>query len=921
MARRLLILLLLAACFCMRPVAVFTQQTPQIDTALVAQFVAADAAAREVLIRSRPEILDASFAAALNNEGQRLRNAADFDGSLQHHRAALYIGEQYDRPATVVSSKNALSLLASAQSNAALAMQLSREALALAERTNDLAGQQQSWGNIGALHRRSAELEDAAAAMERAIDLAKRLNDPLLVGRAMHTAGVVQSELGNTARALDIMLQAVANKIAGKAPPGDFLTSFSVIGSIYSNQGELDVAMDYYKRAIDVMNGEVNATVAGVYSNIGLIQRARRQYDDARKTYAMALPIARRFRSEGIEATIIFNLAQIAWHEEELDKAEDLFRQSLTIRERVGPQGYLMESLDSLSGLLAERGRYDEALPLAERAVYLSSQSRMLDELWRARVSAGTAYMGLQRYDEARASFEHGIETIETLRTLAPIGNGEPHAIFEKLTPYYELAELDIKVGRTFDGLAAVDRARARTLVEILSTREAPSRNLTEAEREHEQEMTNAILDASDLVDAERANAAPDRARLTTFEAQLASARAARDAYITNLFAQRPDLRLSSGRTSPVTPAQLAGVLTPGTAVISFVLEDHTSWVYVATAGPGGPVVTAHALLKGNDELLSTTAKFVEQVSSRDLAFSPTARASYDLLFGPAEARLRGITHLIIIPDGPLWRLPFQALMTPRGTFMIEERAVSYAPSIAALVALEARRRSRPAATPFLLALGDPLLSTSAATSPGNSAAQRGESFARLPEAGREVLALRSLYGAARSDILTSAAASEGALRARATRATVLHLATHGVLDDKSPMYSRLLLAPGPGTSADDDGRLEAWEVMEMGVTADIAVLSACQTAGAGPGFGEGLMGLSWSLFASGASTAVVSQWAVDSASTTELMLAFHRRLLAERQRDGAPARALRQASLSLLKKAAYRHPFYWAGFMSIGAK
>lgn len=80
-------------------------------------------------------------------------------------------------------------------------------------------------------------------------------------------------------------------------------------------------------------------------------------------------------------------------------------------------------------------------------------------------------------------------------------------------------------------------------------------------------------------------------------------------------------------------------------------------------------------------------------------------------------------------------------------------------------------------------------------------------------------------------------------------------------------------------------------------------------------------MGLSWSLFASGASTAVVSQWAVDSASTTALMLSFHRQLLAAKQQDGASARALREASLSLLKQSAYRHPFYWAGFMSIGAK
>lgn len=912
---------MLVAVLCLRPVSGLTQQAPTVDPALAAQFVAADAPARETMIQTHPEILEAAFTAWLNTEGQRLRNARNIEGALAHHRAALYVGEQHDRPAAAVGAMNGLSAIAAAQNDAATAMQLAERALALAERTNNITGQQQSWVNIGGLQQDSGELDKAAASLERAVDLAKQMNNPLLVGRALQTASGVQRDLGNSAKALDILLQALKYKTEGKATPNDFLNTYTAIGILYTGEGALDVALDYYKRAIDGMNGEVTLGVAGVYNNIGLIQRARRQYDEARKTYETALPIARRFGNAGLEATMLFNLAQVAWHEDELDKAEDLFRQSLALRERAGPRTGLIESLDSLSGLLSERGRHEEALPLAERAVRMSTESRMLDELWRGLVTTGQANQGLHRHDEARAAYERAIETIETLRALAPIGNGEPHAIFEKLTPYYELAELDIHVGRPFDGLAAVDRARARTLVEILSNSQSPSRHFSEADREREQELTSAIVDASSKVETERAKPSPDKTKLETLDAHLTAARAARDAFVTNLFAQQPDLRLSSGRTTPITEKQLAGVLSPGTAVVTFVLEDHESWVYVATASPAGPVVTAHALPKGTDRLLSTTSKFIEQVSSRDMGFGTTARSEYDLLLAPAESRLRGITHLIIIPDGPLWQLPFQALKTPRGTFVIEERAVSYAPSIAALVSLEERRRSRPAGAPFLAALGDPALSSTTLASLAQNGSPRGEALARLPEAGREVLALRSLYGASRSTVLTNEAASEAALRGLAGRATVLHLATHGVLDNKSPMYSHLFLAPGTGASASDDGKLEAWEVMEMGIRADIAVLSACHTAGGGPGFGEGLMGLSWSLFASGASTAVVSQWAVDSASTTALMLAFHKQLLTPQPREGAPARALRQASLSLLKQRAYAHPFYRAGFVAIGAK
>lgn len=920
MARRFSLLLLLAACLCMRPASVFTQQASTVDAALAAEFVAADTAAREVLIRSHPDILEATFTAWLNTEGQRRRNARDYEGALQYHRAALYVGEQHDRPAAVVSATNGLSAVAAAQNDPAGAMQLAERALAIAERTNNLAGQQQSWGNIANLQSRGSDPEKAVASSQRAVELARQMNEPLLLGRALHTAGSVQYDLGNNATALNLLMQAVTAKTTGHAPPADLLNTYSMIGAIYSDEGELDVAMDYYKRGIDGMKGEVTVSVAGVYNNIGLIQRARRQYDDARKTYAMALPIAKEAGNRGLEATMLYNLAQIEWHEDHLDRAEALFRESLEIRERSGPRNGLIESLDSLSSLLEERGHYDESVALAERAVRLSSESKMLDELWRGQKAAGRAYQGLKRFDEALTSFDRSIETIETMQTLASMGVGEPHAIFEKLTPYYELAELDIQLGRTFDGLAAVDRARARTLVEILSTNKTPTRALTIAEREREQELTTAIVSASGQVDAERGKPSPDRARLSTLEASLTSARATRDAYVTSLFAQRPELRFGSGRTAPITQAQLASVLSPGTAIAAFVLEDHESWIYIATAGPAGPVVTAHALPKGNDRRTAATEKFITQVASRDLAFSTSARDAYDLLLAPAEARLRGISHLIIIPDGPLWRLPFQALKSPRGTFVIEERAISYAPSIAALVALEARKRSRQTRAPFLVALGDPA-SAATETQATTTQPQRNGAVAPLPEAGREVQALRALYGASRSEVLTRADASELALRARASQATVLHLATHGVLDNNSPMYSHLLLAPGLGRAPNDDGKLEAWEVMELGLTADVAVLSACQTAGAGPGFGEGLMGLSWSLFASGASTAVVSQWSVDSASTTALMLSFHRQLLAAKGSDGASARALRDASLSLLKQSAYRHPFYWAGFMAIGAK
>ena len=132
-------------------------------------------------------------------------------------------------------------------------------------------------------------------------------------------------------------------------------------------------------------------------------------------------------------------------------------------------------------------------------------------------------------------------------------------------------------------------------------------------------------------------------------------------------------------------------------------------------------------------------------------------------------------------------------------------------------------------------------------------------------------------------------------------------------------MYSHLVLAQG---DTNEDGLLEAWELMQMDLNADLAALSACETARGRFGAGEGMIGLTWALFVAGVPTTVVSQWQVASASTRDLMLSFHRQLGLRSTAANAKvteAEALRQAALKLLKNPETSHPFYWAGFVLVG--
>src|SRR5262249_25805712 len=253
--------------------------------------------------------------------------------------------------------------------------------------------------------------------------------------------------------------------------------------------------------------------------------------------------------------------------------------------------------------------------------------------------------------------------------------------------------------------------------------------------------------------------------------------------------------------------------------------------------------------------------------------------------------------------DDKLWDLPFQALVTGVNRLLIEDAAIAYAPSLTVLSEMTRRRRTQAAraAPPTLLALGNPL--------PGKEAGEpaalalRQEMIESLPEAEQEVEALGRLYGASRSKVYIGARASEDRVKAEAGRARILHFATHGTLNDASPMYSHLVLSPGSDRDK-DDGLLEAWELMQPDLKADLAVLSGCETARGRIGAGEGMIGLSWAMFIAGVPTIVVSQWKVEAAGTRDLMIDFHRALLSgARAGSSTPGKseALRQAALKVM--------------------
>ena len=170
--------------------------------------------------------------------------------------------------------------------------------------------------------------------------------------------------------------------------------------------------------------------------------------------------------------------------------------------------------------------------------------------------------------------------------------------------------------------------------------------------------------------------------------------------------------------------------------------------------------------------------------------------------------------------------------------------------------------------------------------------------------------------GGADPQVLIGQAATEAAFRRDAPGRRILHLATYGVLNKQNPLFSYMDLAAG----GEQDGRLEVHEVFGLRLAADLVVLSACQT-GLGSGAladvpaGDDWVGLTRAFLHAGAARVVATLWPVDDWASAALMERFYEGYQAQ---DDA-ARALALAQRTLLAAPATAHPFYWAGFVSIG--
>ena len=802
-----------------------------------------------------------------------------------------------------------------------LAMQYVALQRVVAEKIGDQSGIAGSWLNTGLVKHSQDDYEAALAPILKALELYEASGNKRGVAIAEENVSNVYRALGDHRRAFDYVQKSLRLSEETKNRRG-VMVALSELGNIYGQQNNGEQAFAYQERALALAD-ELGDTLAVAMIRHDMARQYMRfgKLDRALAIYQQLLKEVEGYGDRAGALMVRDQIGRVYSEQKLYDQALKYHREVLAELDPAKSKRPRVVALNNISSSYLGQGNYAEALKVSEEAVSLSRETGRKDDLCYALTKLGYAQLGLDQLGDARKSFTEAVSIMETLRLQAAGGVQERQRYFEAgVGAHQGLLGVFVKQNQPGEALMFAERAKARTLLDMLQqARGTVNKAMTATEQDEERRLKFDLTQLNKQLTRLMQSDKSDAARVTEVEAKLDKARLDYEAFQNTLYDTHPELKTQRGQAPIVNAQELARLLPNASSVLlEYVVTNDKTYLFTITkpAAQSAVEIEVYTLPLNRDELASQIESFRRQLAMRDLGFRVSAAKLYELLLKPAQAQLRGKSNIVIAPDSSLWDLPFQALVTSTNRYLIEDASITYVPSLTVLREMTRRRmdQSNVQAPVSLLAVGNPQVG-GAETVKRAGSSLRNHNLDPLPKAGEEVQALGRLYGAARSKIYVGNQAREDILKKEAGRASILHFTTHGTLNNASPMYSYLTLTEG---GPNEDGMLEAWELMQLDLKAELAVLSACETARGRIGAGEGMIGFSWAMFIAGVPSIVVSQWKVESAGTRDLMVNFHRALISNKTTPNK-AEALRQAALKLMRNPETSHPFYWAGFVLVG--
>jgi CHAT domain-containing protein/tetratricopeptide (TPR) repeat protein len=854
----------------------------------------------------------------------------------------------------------------------AKAVQIQEQALSLWRALNDARGEAQSLVAVGYVYRMLSETRKALDAYQRALVLSRDVRESRGEALALMALGNLQNKLGDRQEALNSHLR--ARQLI--EPTGDRSSTASVLGNIavvYQGLGEERRALEYSNQVLALFQAtddrwgaaETQLDIGRTYYRLGENEKALNAYRPALTTFH-ELKMAR------LEAQTLRDIGLVHDALGDRDRALDYYTQSLQLTRAGQDQRDAAYTLNYMGRLYSRLGRPREALDYYGQALPLARTfgDRFAESLTFYNMAG--AQRGLGELTEARATIESALNIVESLRT--KVASQELRAsYFASVRQYYDLL-IDLLMsihgqqpsgGFAAEALVASERARARSLIELLAEARADVRQgvdqmLLQRERSIAQRLDVAAQRQARLLSGKHT-----KEEAAALDKELVALTIAREEVRSQINAQSPGYAALT-QVQPLGIREMQELLDDRTLLLEYALGDERSYLWAATrtsltsyelprrADVEGAARLVYDDLRARQRRPNESEQdYSARVRQADARYWQHAAALSEMTLGPVAAELAD-KRLLIAAEGALQYIPFAALPTPNAAesmtgrragglptpLMVDHEIVNL-PSASALAALRRETSARRPAPRSVALLADPVfeLDDSRISADARKTAPARERPAATTDLGRALRDVststdgfglpRLLSSRAEAKAISALAPVNGAMIAMgfdATRAKamsaelsqyrIIHFATHGLLNGEHPELSGIVLSLVDHAGRPQNGFLRLHDIYNLDLPAELVVLSACDTGLGKEVKGEGLVGLARGFMYAGAARVVASLWKVDDEATADLMAQFYRRML---EGGKPPAAALREAQIAIWKQKRWNAPYYWAAFVLQG--
>ena len=728
------------------------------------------------------------------------------------------------------------------------------------------------------------------------------------------------------------------------------------IGQGYEFLGDQALALNSYEHALRIF--EDLAAADGISTSSFKIARMHdvaERFEQALTYYDRCLKVSRaagKIRTEGFALNQIATIyVKQGFH----DRAAAQYQKVLRFFESIGDLRGQATALNSYGDYLSQLGKNQKALELYSRALPLSEKVGDEDIRSATLYNLARTDLKLGAVDPALSFIQQSLKLIEDLRS--SVRSPEFRAsYFSGVQKHYELCieiltqqdKLHPGQGFAARALLVSEKNRSRLLLDLVNESRANIREGAAKELLDQERRLRGLIRLQAQYRMDLLLSGKNSAELSEVENDLSRLKAEYEDVEAQLRQRNPRLA-SLERSAPVTLEQIQNELRGSdTMLLEYSLGDERSYVWAVTANsfqtyelPDRKTIedTARECYK----LMTARQGTIDDRNNLDAADTRDREIRSKLgsmLVGPLAEQV-GNRRLLVVTEGALQYVPFDALLVPNASTgsripLLETNEVVVLPSISTLIAIRSARHHSSSTSKLLAVLADPVFSvsddriqsrpsepavakaandeTDAQTSPHTPAIFiRDGALVRLAHASEEADAISSIAPWGTTMVAKGFNASrEIAMSSDVGQYQIVHFATHGFLNSEHPELSGLVFTTTDRNGVKTNGLMPLHDIYSLELSAELTVLSACQTALGKEIKGEGLVGLAHGFMAAGSKSVVASLWKVDDRATAVLMADFYELML---QKGMPPAAALRAAKLNMMRDKQWNAPYYWAGF------